>query len=331
VDYFTPGLRELGRKLHRLSLRAALWQRRKQLGKAETALGLLGWQQADFDPETQRQVNAINNVEREQGKLINEGAERAATIRRLRSELEAQLREHEEQRRLRAQAGRKIQQQRAEIDLRLGEKRKVEPNFGRRMPELDRELREVMKLLAELLREERQTLKIRNEVTRLRERTVAIPNEKNDLRTQHFRTVTEIRALEEDLERLGQELAAHEQEGAALAEQWSAEERDLAAQIKEEEREKMAAEKRVAELERAKVNPYQQIGQVLALANVPPMNQPHALEAVKELERAVGALRQDYLESRKATAEENAGPLQASYVVLGALALALALIVWAAL
>jgi chromosome segregation ATPase len=320
VDYFTPGLRELARKLHRQSVRLALWHRRRQLARAETQLGLLGWQQADFDPETQRQVDAINNVEREQGRLINEAAERSARIRQLRGELESKHREHAEQQRGLAAEERKLRERRAEIERRLTEKRKVEPNFERRMPDLDRELREVQRLLVDLHRQERQTAKMRSEIVRLRERTVAIPNEKNDLRTQHLRTVTEIRALEEELQRNTAAIAESERRQKAHAEEGGAVEEQLSAQMKDEEREKTRIEKAIAQLERAKANPYQQIGQVLALAGVAPMNQPQALEAAKSIELAIGGLHQSLLESEQASQGENWSVLRLSYVVLAIIA-----------
>ncbi len=331
MNFFTPGLRELGRKVRRCTLRLALWRRRRQLAKAQTALGLLGWQQADFDPETHRQVEAINNVEREQGRLINEAAERSAEIRRLRSELEAAKRAHYEEHQRLAEEERKLREQRPPLERKLAEKRKNEPNFERQIPDLDRELREVNKLLSELLSADRHTPKVRQEITLLRERTVAIPNEKSDLRTQHFRIVNEIRSLEDALEENAEaaEKQAHRLREVDAA--WTAREREMANHLKDQEREKARTEKRIAELESAKSNPYQQIGRVLAIANVAPMNQPDALERVKELEHELGETEQELLESQALSGRENAEELKKSYWVLGAAGGGFALVLFAAL
>ena len=197
MDYFSPGAREAGRRVRRAYGRARLWRDRRRLAKAEAELGLLGWQQADFDDETQQQVEAIQNVEREQSRLMNAAAEHATTVRTRRGELESAQRAWQEKRRELAAEEKRCREPRAELERQLAERRRVEPNFERRMPELDRELREVMRLVTELLRTEPQTAKIRQELLRVRERSIAIPNEKSDLRTQHLRTVSEIRRLEQ--------------------------------------------------------------------------------------------------------------------------------------
>jgi chromosome segregation ATPase len=276
-------------------------------------------------------VDAINNVEREQGRRINEAAERSAAIRRQRSELEAAQREQYEKLRALSQEEKKLRDARDDIERRLAEKRKLEPNLERRTPELDRELREVRGLLAELLRVDEQNARQRQEVVRLRERTVAIPNEKNDLRTHHFRLVNEIRALEEALGHNEGARVALETEKEKLETEWQTKERQFTEAIKDEEREKAALEKGIAELERAKANPYQKIGQVLALAHVAPMNQPQALDAVKTLEFAIGGIQQDLLESEQASAGENRAMLRISYGLLAGILAAIAIVAWAAM
>ena len=177
-----------------------LWVRR-ELAKAETELGLLGWQQADYDDETQRQVEAIQHVEREQSRLTNEAAALGNEIRQLQAEREVGRKQYEEQCRAIEAERKQVLAPHDQIERQLVEKRKIEPNFEKRIPELDRELREVQRRYKELLSVPRETLQVRQELIHLRERSVAIPNEKSDLRTQHLRTVSEIRALEVALQR----------------------------------------------------------------------------------------------------------------------------------
>ena len=74
MDYFSPGPRELARKLNRQTARRRLAAINRALAAAETELGLLGWQQADYDADTQRQVREIQSVEKEQTRLTNEAA-----------------------------------------------------------------------------------------------------------------------------------------------------------------------------------------------------------------------------------------------------------------
>lgn len=331
MDYFSPGLRESGRQLRRQLLRWQLWRRGRLLAKAETDLGLLGWQQADFDEETQRQVDAIQDVEREQSRLINAAAERGASYRRLKAEYEAAQRACQEKRSELLAEEKRIREPRLGLEERLAERRKTEPNFERRMPELDRELREVTKLLSELLNAEPQTPRIRQEIIRMRERSVAIPNEKNDLRTGHLRTVTEVRSLEDALAKNLQAAADVNERIGRLDSAWAEQEREFQEKMREEEREKAKIEKQSTLLEGAKENPYQAIGRVLAQTNLAPMNQPQALETVKQLEYAIGAIRQSILESGAASAEEDPAPLRISYIVWGLILFLLCVVLYAAL
>ncbi|HYR58294.1 MAG TPA: hypothetical protein VEO95_06690, partial [Chthoniobacteraceae bacterium] len=95
--------------------------------KAETALGLLGWQQAEFDPQTQAEVDKINAYEREQSRLTNESAGLAKELRELRVEREAARKEFQERRRALAAERAGIGLNHPAIEKQLAEKRKTEP------------------------------------------------------------------------------------------------------------------------------------------------------------------------------------------------------------
>lgn len=287
--------------------------RRRVLAKAETELGLLGWQQADYDENTQRQVQEIQNVEREQSRLTNEAAALASEIRQLQVEREAARKQYEEQCRAIETERKQVLAPHDQIERQLVEKRKIEPNFGRRIPDLDRELREVQRRYTELLSAPRETLQVRQEMIHLRERSVAIPNEKSDLRMQHLRTVSEIRALENALKRESETVAALNERSERLDEEWQAGDRSLLQKIRAKEREKARIEKEIQTLETAKINPYQRIGQVLADSDIAPMNQPHALEHVKELRLNLAEMQQAILESKAISAKEDRGVLRASF------------------
>jgi chromosome segregation ATPase len=331
VSYLTPAPREIARQLKRQLIRLRAWQRSRALGRAEAELGLLGWQQAEFDPETERQVSAIQNVEKEQARLINAAAERSGEVRRLHAEYGVALREHLEARRALEAEKRRVREPRGEIERTLAEKRKTEPNFERRIPELDRELREVSKLYASLMSAETHTPKLRQELIRVRERVVAIPNEKSDLRTEHLRTVSDIRALEESLARVAESEAKIGAEIHALDAVWSEREKEIAAMMKGEEREKAKLEKQIALLESSKSNPYQRIGQVLAACNLAPVNQPEALDRVKDLEQQLARLLEDIEASLAETVGEDAARLRASYAIWAGIAVVVAVVAFVAM
>lgn len=283
MNYFTPGLREIARKLSRQRQRLRIVLARRDLRKAETALGLLGWQQAEFDPQTQAEVDKINAYEREQSRLTNESAGLAKELRELRVQREAARKVFEEKRR--EFEGERVQTciDHPAIEKQLAELRKGEPTFERRVPELDRELRNINRLYGDLLTAPNQTSQMKAEITRLRERTVSIANEKADLRNQHLRTVTEVRGLEAQLERDRERMAALDRQLRELQSQFDAADGQLAGEIRTRDREKARIEKEINAIETAKTNPYLQIGRVLADSDVAPMNQPGALDKVKRL------------------------------------------------
>jgi chromosome segregation ATPase len=326
VDYLKPGLREIGRQAARLLVRARLGAARRRRAKALTQLGLLGWQGADFDPETQRQVDEIQNVEREQSRHLNEAAAHSMEVRRLNEEREAARRSYQEARKELEAELRKANERKAGLEKVVADKRKVEPKFQQRIPELDRELRETNKLYSELLVLEKQTPQTKQEIIRLRERIVAIPNEKNDLRTSHLRSVTELRTFEENLARQVEFVAAVQQRVNYAESQWEAADAALAVKIKAEEKEKNAAERQFASLEAAKSNPYQRIGEVLSGSGLGPINQPEILEEVRVVDVEVALLEGQLLDSQAATGNENPAELRVSLWLWGGVA-ALVLIV----
>lgn len=136
MDYFAPGLRELSRRLVRQWLRVRVILARRRLEKAETTLGVLGWQQADFDESTQAQVERLVEYEREQARATNESA---AVGRALRDEIDTRAvgRQHCEREQAAIDAERqRLETEDAAAEQQLAELRRVEPTFERRMPEL---------------------------------------------------------------------------------------------------------------------------------------------------------------------------------------------------
>ena len=331
MNYFKPGLREIARKLGRQRHRLRMMLARRELTKAETALGLLGWQQAEFAPQTQAEVDKINAYEREQAGLTNESAGLAKELRELRDERETTRKSHEERRRELEATRAGVSAEHPNVEQQLARLRKVEPAFERRVPELDRELREINRLYNQLLGAERPTPHAKAELTRLKERNVSIANEKADLRNQHLRIVSEMRAFEADLERDGEELGKIEKELRELQAQFEASDARLAGEIRTREREKTRLEKEINAIEVAKTNPYLQIGRVLADSDVAPMNQPGALAKVKRLRGKLVELDHMVSLSFDASAQEDRETLRLSIALWVIIAFITLLLVLAAI
>jgi chromosome segregation ATPase len=322
VDYFSPGAREIARKLGRLLNRLRLAAQRRRLARAETELGLLGWQQADYDEETQREVEKIQNYEREQGRLTNQGAELGREIRALKEERDTSRKEHEEARRQIQAQRRAAAEPIAGAEKQLAALHRQEPLFEKRMPELDRELREVSKLYSQLLNAGATSAQARQELVNLRERTVAIPNEKADLRAQHMRLVSEIKSLETALADGREQIAALDQTAREIDAAFQTADRERAAEIKNREREKARIDKEIDALEIAKANPYEQIGRVLADSNLAPMNQPHALEKVRRQRFVMQELEYAVARSQEISSEADPALVRVSYMLWGVMLLA---------
>ena len=296
---------------------------RAELVTAETTLGLLAWQQADFDPETQEEVRQIIECEREQGRHTNESARLGNAIRELTAERDEARRQYEGRRQQLAAERERVLAGHPQIEQQLAEKRATEPTFEKKMPELDRELREVQKLYSELLISEFQSAQVRNELIRLRERTVRIPNEKSDLRTMHMRTVSEIHALDAQLVRERAALDALDKQERGLEREFDAADDVLAGRIRDLDRQRAAVEKQIHALEGAKKNPYAQVGRVLADSNIGPVNQPHALEDVRDRRFEVRGLGVKLNASFAASAAEDRALMRQSLLIWLAIALAL--------
>lgn len=330
MNYFKPGLREIARKLGRQRHRLRTLLARRELTQAETALGLLGWQQAEFDAPTQAEVDKINTYEREQARLTNESAGLAKELRELRAERDAARKSYEEQRRAMESERAGIDANHPEMEKQLGDLRKAEPTFERRMPALDRELREIGKLYNALLTSENQSPSTKAEILRLRERNVSLANEKSELRNQHLRTVSAMREIESALERDRATLAGHDQRIRELQTAYETEDSQLAGEIRTRDREKARLEKEINAIETAKANPYLQIGRVLADSDVAPMNQPGALAKVKRLRSKLVEWEDHIRLSLEATALENREALKLSLFLWGTIAFVALLLVFAA-
>lgn len=303
----------------------------RKLAKAETTLGLLGWQQADFDEATQEEVRRIIECEREQATATNNSA---AVGRELKELLDARAvgKEHfEREGRAIEDERRRVNKERPAIERQLAEKRRVEPDLEKRMPELDAELRELSKHYATLLAMDPPTPQSRQELLQVRERIVTIPNEKTEVRMLHLRAVQEVRTLEMQLAKEDAELADSDRRLSELTEAFKRADADLAERIEKLEAEKAAFEKAFQSLEGAKANPYREVGRVLADSGVGPMNQPQALAAVQSHRVRMQEYEYALAESEALTASRNQVELRRSLWIwaglgLGTIAFIIALI-----
>lgn len=326
MDYFRPGLREIRRVVERCNHRLRLLWLDRQLGKAETELGVLGWQQADYDEATQTEVNKIHDVEREQSRMTNAGAEVGQIIRELAQQRETARGEADARRQTVETARQRVQEPLAALEKQIAILRKSEHDYGRRVPELDREQREVETLYSKLLLADSPTPTARDELFRLRERLIGIPNEKADLRVHHTRNAADLQTKEKEAALLKGQIEEFNRQIREIDTSARAAEAKLAGELREREKEKARINAEVDKLERGKTNPFREIGRVLADNNLPPLNQPHVLEHVKALRFAVEERRYELAASREQSAQEDPTAVRSSLALWAVILLAVGLL-----
>ena len=283
-----------GRWRNRWRLRGA----RKHLAKAEAELGLLGWQQAEFDPETQREVEKIQNFEREQARLTNESAALAKEIAEISTQREQARAAFEKAREPLAAERDQLRESIGKAGARVAPLRRQLQDFEHRVAQLEREAREANRDYHDLLNAGTQTPELRDAMGKHRERINAIPGEIADTQRRRRQGEAEMEALQKTL---AEETARETALGKELREMESAhaaQDRGMAETIAVKQRAKEKIEKENADLEHGKTSPYREIGRVLADSHLPPMNQPHALEAVRESRVRVQEIEYEIAKSR---------------------------------
>jgi hypothetical protein len=318
VNYFAPALRELARTLGRLWHRLRLVFARRKLARLETSLGLLGWQQVDFDSTTQQHADRLNAHEREQARLNNESAALALAMQELEEQRAARQREAAE-----AVAGALEQEQLPattgeELDRELAARRKECKEVEARLPVLDRELRAAEERYRSFILPATPPPEVQEELFRLRKVILALPQE----RAQWQARLEEIKKLIARMEVLQPILQRARTEFA---------ERDaaLAAEIAAHRRTKLKVEKQGNALESSKADPYREIGRTLADHELAPLNQPEALAAVLAQRQAIAAQEMLVAASRAASGAEDRAALGRSWLtVAGAGACATGVVWW---
>jgi chromosome segregation ATPase len=320
VNRFSPGYRQIVRLLNRLALRGHLFVEHRKLARLETELGLLGWQQADYNEATQEEIRKLGDYEREQARLTNESAELGNGI----SELT--------QRRAKEKA--EYTAQKAGFDASLAELQKPIEALQRKVAARRKAQEQMEKSVAELeakLEEAAQDPKIagartpeeRVELIRFDYRFREVPHKLKSARARLAGIQEEVRGEETDLERNLPVLKALEERQLANQAQFDAQDGELEKEISGRKRAKRKIEKEINALEKAKSHPYREIGRALADCQIAPMNQPGALESVRGQRLRIlaleSAMETSLGESRREPREALLNSWQWWFALLGAL------------
>ncbi len=323
-----PAPRELARVLGRQATRLRRLVARRRLGQAETTLGLLGWQQADFEGDAQRPIDQLTNVEREQARLTNESAQLAIALRQLQDTRAAALQRSDETRALLEAARAQVAAPVAETERQLTERQTMQANFAERTRDLDQELAATNRRQDQLRAID--TAEARGEMLRGRGRVWAIPKELTEIRLRQQQIAHELRPLEEALARGRSALALEDEKLRIQQADFQQADHALRDEISDRTRERQSLEKQIHGLEKAKGDPYRQIGQMLADSGIAPMNQPQALAAVQQARADLARLEVAIATSLGLSENEPRTALRYSFLFWITVALLAALVIAAA-
>ena len=288
---------------------------------------MLGWQQAEFDPETQREVDKITKSEREQARLGNEAAALTNEIAGIGVQREQAKSAFEQRRGPLATERQAVRENIDKSGAQVAAIRKKMAERERRIPQLEREARESSRLYNDLLAVEPQTPELRDQQAQFRERLTAIPGEIGEAQGVVARGQAEIEGLQKLTTDETAREAAIARELRELESAHTAQDRGCADTIAAKTREREKLEKENARLEHEKANPYLEIGRVLADSHLPPMNQPEVLDQVRAYRLRVQEIEYAIAKSQAESDAEDRTLVRHSLILWTAIVLAVVLVV----
>lgn len=280
------------RQVHRCRL---ILERRK-LARLETALGVLAWQQADYDSVTQEHVDRLTDYERAQARIANESAAIGQEIQQLEEQRGVAEREFEAAAVAALEKEYPAASNEEALEAAVVAKRRERKEIEARLPVFDRELREAEEKYRTLVVPDQPSAEVKSQLFRWRKVILALPQEKAEWIARLQQVTAELTSMEA--------LLASLQEAR---ERFEERDRELAEDIAAHQRAKRKVEKQVEALEKAKSEPHREIGRALADHNIGPLNQPEALDAVLEQRQKIAGIEESIGASFALSAAERGG------------------------
>lgn len=314
MNYFAPGLRELARILLRLGRRLQLAWQQRQLAHVESQLGLLGWQQADYDHGTQRHVDRLTDYERAQVQLTNQSAALGLSIQDLEGQKKSEQAEFETHRVRCTEASAKLAGPVTESEQALAGQQREIAGLEARIAGLDREVISTEQKYRALLAKGDSAAQ--SDVLQLQQRVIAIPREKEECEGRLKATKALVPRLEMELEQRRAMLAVETEGLRKLEKDFVESGEKLDREIATRKRDKQKLERQINSLEKSKAQPYREIGRALADQRIEPVNQPEALTAVLAQREKIAAQEKVLAESLRDSAQENRQHVWISWLLL---------------
>jgi chromosome segregation ATPase len=328
LNYLAPGLRELGRIYGRLKRRSQLIWERRELVRCETKLGLLGWQQADYDATLQPHVDQLADLERSQAQLTNESASMGLTVQQLEERRAAEKATYESQRAARVAARDPLVEPVEEIQRTLETRRRERKEMAERMAAVDQELATAEERYRVLLARGSHSASEEAEVQQWRRRVIVAPGEKKEYAEKLAALDAEIPRLETEGQQRKALLTVENEALQTLEKGFAASDKALADELATRKRDKQKLERKIDGLEKSKTRPYREIGRALADHGIEPLNQPQALEAVLHQRERIAVLESELANSRAHSRQEKRVEVWGSWALLFTFAVLLWGVIW---
>ena len=319
MNFLTTGWRELERKVQRGGGRLRILLEQRKLTAAEIHLGELGWQQADFPPEVDRQIRVITHMERQQAAYSNQSADIQAKIEEIESQREVERKKHEE-----AVAV-------IELELKpLFQAREVarQPLAGLqqgvlRFEEAIAGLREThAQLMAQISEAAGASIELNDRRADCEFQMEELHRAMTGLHTQIAAQTKQVATLDLQIQDVNRKITD-------ATEAFETADRALLGEIAGQEQGKRETGRMVERLDKQKSSAYLAVGRCLADYEIAPMNQPGALQDVLTRRENILGLEQRIAESLTESSQIANGTLKAFYIFIAVFFAALVIALFA--
>lgn len=289
---------------------------RRALYLAETELGLLAWEQAEFyGEEVMAHVRKVQEYEMTQASLMNTSAELSGSRAALEEELAREKARHDEEQATIAAERAPVATRYEEVERTRRQKLDAVERFNQALEELARTEKQLHTRSNAFLKVENPTFAVRTEAREVSDALTRIPEERKMVLGDQARARQDAAQLEPGANELRNALREMDAKAAAARERHAAVARRLTGEMSRLEREVKKSNVRMSHLDREKREPYQVIGACLANDGIGPLNQPEVLERVRELREKERVISGKIGGIRAQFAAANAGGLIVFYLL----------------
>ena len=302
MNFISSGFQEVGRKFQRARDRSHLKKAQPRLDEAEIFLGQLGWQQVDFPPAIEQQIQAIVAVELQQTQFSNRSAGIQDNIDQLHSRREECRKEYDDTVSAVQAQLHPLLESRGRLAAPLAGLQQGVERFDMAIARLNDEYHSSAPLLEELKAIRPQTLQVKQELIRIEDMRIGYDAEKEDLQRARRKIIKEIEAATSRIGEIDAEIAELSKKTADAREEFNAKEEESVMMINSLQTDKHGTQLNIHNLDLKKSSSFLAIGRCLADANIYPRNQPESLQHVVEHRAIVSGYQNSIARSLEATA-----------------------------